>query len=82
MTIRNGPTGTLFVVTLVTVLFFTRTLFLYKQYKVQLESSVDAAGFILKDGYLLQSNAFVYIVSLAMWLPLVGGINKCAFGGV
>ncbi|CAG2118478.1 unnamed protein product, partial [Medioppia subpectinata] len=41
-------------------------------YKMQIESSGDpTAAFILTDGYLLQSNCIVYLISLAMWMPLV-----------
>lgn len=42
---------------------------------MQIESSGDpTAAFILTDGYLLQSNVIVYLVSLAMWMPLVSDL--------
>ena len=63
--------GFLIICTIITLAYFTYSLFMYKNYKIQLESTPEAANFILTDGCLLQSNVIVYVCSLAMWLPLV-----------
>lgn len=58
-------------IVLLTLLYFTRSLFQYKSYKLRLEASNDPHTYILTDGELLQSSASAYMISLAMWLPLV-----------
>ncbi|XP_054157254.1 beta-2 adrenergic receptor-like [Oppia nitens] len=64
--------GAIILFTLITIWYFTRSLFEYKKYKMQIESSGDpTAAYILTDGYLLQSNCIVYLISLAMWMPFV-----------
>ncbi|KAH9511223.1 hypothetical protein DERF_009694 [Dermatophagoides farinae] len=63
--------GFLIICTIITLAYFTYSLFMYKNYKIQLESTPEAANFILTDGCLLQSNVIVYVCSLAMWLPLI-----------
>ena len=66
--------GFLILCTIITIAYFTHSLFMYKSYKIQLESSPDAANFLMLDGYLLQSNSFVYLISIAMWLPMVNNL--------
>lgn len=69
--------GSIAIITALTFIYFIRTLFKHKTYKLQLESSSsssaaakDANHFVLSDGYLLQSNVVVYLLSLLMWIPL------------
>lgn len=55
--------------TILTVGYFTRSLFKLKSFKVRVESLEDPTAFVLTDEFLLRSNIAVFVFLLVTWTP-------------
>ncbi|KPM07123.1 pinopsin-like protein [Sarcoptes scabiei] len=62
--------GALILSTIITLSSFIYSLFVYKTYKTNLETLAEATILISTEGFLIQSNTIVYVISLLMWLPM------------